>query len=115
MQILSEIANDCGFSINKNESNIIIFNNKNQPEYIEDRYVTTNTTYLGIKIQSKKDCYKLQRIEASKKAKKYFSMISEVIAKSCNKIFTGEKLIGNVQHCHHYYMEQKLFILEITI
>ena len=32
IQILSEIANDCALSINKNKSNIIIFNSKNQPE-----------------------------------------------------------------------------------
>ena len=89
IQILSEIANDCGLSINKNTSNIIIFNSNNQPEYIEDIHVTTNITYLGVKIQ-KKDCYKLQRIEASKKAKKYSSMMPAVIAKSCNKILTGK-------------------------
>ena len=29
IQILSEIANDCGLSINKNKSNIIICNSKN--------------------------------------------------------------------------------------
>ena len=78
----------CGLSINKNKSNIIIFYSKNQPEYIEDIHVTTNITYLGVKIQNKKDCFMLQRIEASKKAKKYSSMMlmSAVIAKSCNKI-----------------------------
>ena len=50
IQILSEIANDCGLSINKNKSNIIIFISKTQPEYIEDIHVTTNITYLGVKI-----------------------------------------------------------------
>ena len=47
-QILSEIANDCVLNINKNKSNIIIFNSKNQPECIEDIHVTTNITYLGV-------------------------------------------------------------------
>ena len=51
IQILSEIANDCGLSINKIKSNIIIFNSKNQPEYIEDIHVTTNITYPGVKIK----------------------------------------------------------------
>ena len=96
IQILSEIANDCGLSINKNKSNIIIFNSKNQnqkPEYIEDIHVTTNITYLGVKIQNNKDCYKLQRIEASKKAKKYTSMMPAVIVKSCNEILIGKNLL----------------------
>ena len=44
----------CGLSINKNKSNILIFNNKNQPEYIENIHVTTNTTYLEVKIQNKR-------------------------------------------------------------
>ena len=36
IQILANIAKDCGLNTNKNKSNIIIFNSKNQPEYIED-------------------------------------------------------------------------------
>ena len=46
IQILSEIANDCGLNINKNKINIIIFifNSNNQPEYMEDKHVTTNIT-----------------------------------------------------------------------
>ena len=90
IQILLEIGNDCGLSINKKKSKIIIFNSKNQHEYIEDIHVTTNITYLGVKIQNKKDCFKLQRIEPSKKAKKYSSMMPAVIAKSCNKILIGK-------------------------
>ena len=35
IQILSNIAKDCGLIINKNKRNIIIFNSKNQPEYID--------------------------------------------------------------------------------
>ena len=69
IQILSNIAKDCGLSINKNKSNIIIFNSKNQPEYIEDIPITTIITYLGLNIHNKKDCYKLQRIEVTKSAK----------------------------------------------
>ena len=80
---------------------------------IEDVPVTTNITYLGIKIQNKRDCYKLQRIEASKKAKKYSSMMPAVIAKRCNKLLIV-KHIGKVQHYHQYYMEQKQFIFTNT-
>ena len=43
IQILSNIAKDCGLSINKNKSNIIIFNSKNQPEYIKDIPITKKT------------------------------------------------------------------------
>ena len=90
IQILSNIAKDCGLSINKNKSNIIIFNSKNQPEYIEDIPITTSITYLGVNINNKKDCYKLQRTEATKRAKKYSSMMPAIIAKSCNIILIGK-------------------------
>ena len=82
IQILSNIAKDCGLSIYKNKSNIIIFNSKNQPEYIEDIPITTSITYLGVNINNKKDCYQLQRTEATKRAKKYSSMMPAIIAKS---------------------------------
>ena len=58
IHILSEIANDCGLSINKNNSNILIFNSKNHPEYIEDIRVTTNITYLEVKIKRTTSTYK---------------------------------------------------------
>ena len=68
IQILSNIAKDCGLSINKNKSNLIIFNSKNQPEYIEDIPITTSITYLGVNINNKKDCYKLQRQQKEQKS-----------------------------------------------
>ena len=37
---------------------MIIFNSKNQPEYIEDIRVTTNITYLGVKIKKTATSYK---------------------------------------------------------
>ena len=70
IQLLSNIAKDCGLSINNNKSNIIIFNSKNQHEYIEDIPITTSITYLGVNTHNKKDCYKLQRSYATKIVKK---------------------------------------------
>ena len=67
VQMLATITKDCGLSTNKNKSNIIIFNIKNQPVYIEDILITTTITYLGVNICN--NCYKLQRIEATKIAK----------------------------------------------
>ena len=54
IQILSNIATDCGLNINKNKSNIIIVNSNNQPEYIEDIPITTSITYLRVNIHDKK-------------------------------------------------------------
>ena len=87
---LTSIANECGLSINKNKSNILIFNSKIQPEEIEGIPVTKNITYLGVIIQNKKDCYKQHKIESIKKAKKYSNLMPVVIAKSCNKLLIGK-------------------------
>ena len=93
IQILSNIAKDGGLSIIKNKSNIIIFNSNNQPEYIEDIPITTTITYIGVSIHNKKDCYKLQRIEAIKRAKKYSSMMHAIIAKICVTILIGKHIV----------------------
>ena len=111
IQILSNIAKDCGLSINKNKSNIITFNINNQPEYIEDIPITTSITYLGVNIHNKKDCHKLQRTEATRREKKDSSMMSAIIAKSCNIILIENILyIGNVRHYRQFYMELTHFI-----
>ena len=68
IQILSNIAKDCGLSINKNKSTIIIYNSKKQPEHIEDIPITTNITYLGVNIHNKKTAtsYREQRQQKEK-------------------------------------------------
>ena len=89
--VISEIAKECGLSINKDKSNIMIFNYKETTEeFIEDIPVTKKINYLGITIQNKKDCYKLQKLESLEKAKKNANIMPAVIAKSCNKMIIGK-------------------------
>ena len=90
IQILTDISQKCGLSINKRKSSILIYNNKNQPTQIEDIPVTSSFVYLGVTIQNKRYCYKLHRIESMNKAKKYSNLMPAVIAKSCNKLLIGK-------------------------
>ena len=69
-QVLTDISQKCGLSINKRKSCILIYNNKNQPTQIEDIPVTSSFVYTGVTLQNKRDCYKLHRIESMNKAKK---------------------------------------------
>ena len=71
IQVLTDISQNCGLSINKRKSCILIYNNKNQPTQIEDIPVTSSFVHLGVTLQNKRDCYKLHRIESMNKAKKY--------------------------------------------
>ena len=91
IQVLTDISQKCGLSINKRKSCILIYNNnKNQPTQMEDIPVTSSFVYLGVTLQNKRDCYKLHRIESMNKAKKYSNLMPAVIAKSCNKLLIGK-------------------------
>ena len=90
IQVLTDISQKCGLSINKRKSCIQIYNNKNQPTQIEDIPVTNSFVYLGVTLQNKRDCYKLHRIESMNKAKKYSNLMPAVITKSCNKLLIGK-------------------------
>ena len=83
IQLLTDISHKCGLSINKRKNSILIYNNKNQPTQTEDIPVTSSFGYLGVTIQNKRDCYKLQRIECMNKAKKYSNLMPVVIARNC--------------------------------
>ena len=50
IKILTDIAQDCGLSINKAKSNILIYNSKEQPEHIEGIPVTNKMNYLGVTV-----------------------------------------------------------------
>ena len=88
IQVLTDISQKCGFSINKRKSCILIQYNKNQPTQIEDIPVTSSFVYLGVTIQNKRNCYKLHRIECMNKAKQYSNLMPAVMARCCNKLLT---------------------------
>ena len=57
IKLIQEIAKEYGLNIHKEKSSILIFNDKQQPESIENLKVSTSMTYLGIKITNKKRCF----------------------------------------------------------
>ena len=66
-----EICRECGLEINKEKSNIPIFNMEDKPEEIEGIKVTESIKYLGIEIEGKKNMFKKQRKNMIKKQKNY--------------------------------------------
>ena len=52
IQIVTQISRTFGLEINKTKSNIMIFNLKEQPEYIGDIEVVSKIKYLGIEIDN---------------------------------------------------------------
>ena len=118
--MITEIAKECGLNINKEKSNIMIYNYKEATEeYIEGISVTKKINYLGITIQNKKDCFKLQKMESLEKAKKNANIMPAVIAKSCNKLLIGKHTesaaLPSILHGSEviYYSEAEIKRLQI--
>ena len=90
IQKLTLIADDCGLKLNKEKSNILIFNSEHNPENIENIKVTENINYLGVAITNKKDCLKKHKINSINKANKLANISYSVIGRSCNRLLIGK-------------------------
>lgn len=84
------IGEKCGLEINKNKSNIIIWNMKEQPEAIEGVKVTDTIKYLGLKLENTRNIFKQQKVNMIQKGRKLANLTYSVIARSCNKIMVGK-------------------------
>ena len=89
IRILVEVAQECGLELNKEKSNILVFNNKEETENIEGINVTTEIKYLGIKVVNKRNCFKEQKQKAINEAYKFANIVPSVISRSCNKLLIG--------------------------
>ena len=90
IDLVTDVAKDFGLNINKKKSNILIFNKKDQPNNIREITVTNKINYLGVTIQNKKDCFKIQKLQSLDKARKYSNLMPVIISRSCNKILIGK-------------------------
>ena len=90
IQIVTQISRPFGLDINKTKSNIMIFNLKEQPEYIGDIEVVSKIKYLGIEIDNKKNYFRSQRTNIVEKARKMANMTYSIIEKGCNRLLIGK-------------------------
>ena len=89
--ILTETASSCGLNINKQKSNIIIYNAKEEYPYkIEDIEVVECVKYLGVKITNKSKCFDEHKKENLLKAKGYANMTYSIIQTACNRVLMGK-------------------------
>lgn len=87
---LIEVGQRCGLDINKDKSNIIIYNKKEKPEEIEGIRVVETIKYLGIKIDDKRNMFKSHKTEMNNKANRLANLTYAIIEKSCNKVLIGK-------------------------
>ena len=74
LKIIIQVSREFGLEINKEKSNVMIFNMKEQPEQIEGIKVVDRIKYLGIEIDNKRNYFKTQRIKIIEKARKLANM-----------------------------------------
>lgn len=79
-----------GLDINKEKSNIIATNMKDQIDDIEGIKVVDDIKYLGIKINAGRLMFRKHKKEMMEKAQKLANTTYSVIAKSCNKLMIGK-------------------------
>ena len=91
-----QISREFGLEINKEKSNIIIFNMEQQPDTIEDIKVVNKIKYLGIEIDNKRKYFKTQRQNMLTKARKMANLTYCIIEKSCNKLLIGKTYWKNI-------------------
>lgn len=90
IKILVAAADEVGLQINREKSNILIFNEKNKPNEIEKIGVTSEIKYLGVTINDKINCFKEYKSYKLKSAQRLSNLTFSVIARSCNKILIGK-------------------------
>ena len=90
IQELTKISRDYGLEINKEKSQVIIFNMKEKPSQIMNIKVSDNIKYLGIIINDNRNCFKKHKEKMMEKASQLANITQSVIGKSCSKILIGK-------------------------
>ena len=90
LEIITNTSREFGLEINREKSNILIFNMKEQPDELMGIQVVQSIKYLGIEIDNKRNYFKTQREKIIQKARKMANLTHCVIEKSCNKLLIGK-------------------------
>ena len=90
LEIITNTSREFGLEINREKSNILIFNMKEQPDELMGIQVVQSIKYLGIEIDNKRNYFKTQREKIIQKARKMVNLTHCVIEKSCNKLLIGK-------------------------
>ena len=90
LDIITDVSREFGLEINIEKSNVLIFNLKDQPEYLGNIKVVPKVKYLGIEIDNKRNYFKTQRDKIIQKAWKMANITYSVIERSCNKLLIGK-------------------------
>ena len=92
VEIVMQIAGEQGLSINRSKSEALIFNDKDSRtvDNIWGIAVVDNIRYLGVIVESKRNCFGKHKREKLKLAKKMVNMTYSVIVRACSRLIIGK-------------------------
>ena len=90
INLIQDIAMQCGLQINKEKSNVLIYNQREQPDTIANVKTCSKIKYLGITIENKRNCFKEHKKERLIKAKQLANMTYSITERSCNRLLVGK-------------------------
>ena len=94
--MLIQISKECGLDLNKEKSNIIMYNLKEQPMEIEGIQVVSQIKYLGVMLSNKRKLFQAHKLLIQEKAIRYANMTYSIIEKSVNKLLIGKTYWKNL-------------------
>ena len=90
IDVLVSKTAEIGMKVNKNKCNVLVFNRKMNVRSIKGMNVVKDVKYLGVRVSSTKDVFKLHREDVCMKGRKMTSMTYSVIHKSWNRVLIGK-------------------------
>lgn len=86
VDVLVRKTGEIGMTTNKSKCNVLVFNRKTELRSIKGVDVVKDVKYLGVRVSSGKDIFKVHRENVGIKARKMNNMTYLIIHKSCNKV-----------------------------
>ena len=96
LKILTEISESYGLKINKEKSNILLYNSTENIKEIEGIQVTDKIKYLGITIDNKNELFESHKKHIVEKAKTYANMMYLITGKCVNRMLMGKTYWKNM-------------------
>ena len=91
IQMVIEVAGECGLNINKGKSNVLLFNHDGtRPEEVGGIRVSNTIRYLGADARGSKMCFCAYRKGKIQLAERMANLTFSVISRSCDKLLIGK-------------------------
>ena len=96
VEIMETECKRYGLEINREKSNIIIFNQKDKPNEIGGIQVVKQIKYLGIWVNDEKDMFKIHRQKKLESLERLTNMTHGIVKKACNRLIIGKTYFKSI-------------------